>query len=79
MANHEPSLKRLQQRLRLSLAIYTDLTEAACVLMMTFKSIPLTAKNRATVLNQIQHENTAQAAYMKARSALIVALAVLPT
>jgi hypothetical protein len=44
-------------------------------MMMTFKFIPLTAKNRAMVLIQKQHENTAQAAYMKARNALMVALA----
>jgi len=46
MANSEPRLKRLQQRLRLALANYVDLTEATCEIMMAFKSIPLTAKDR---------------------------------
>ena len=76
MAKSEPSLKHLQQRLRLTLAIYTDLTDATCEMMMTFKSIPLTAKDRAMVLIQRQHELAAQAAYLKARHALMVALAI---
>jgi hypothetical protein len=76
MANAKPSLKRLHQRLRLTLGLYTDLTEATCEMMMTFKSIPWTAKNRAMVLVQRQHEITAQAAYLKARHALMVALAL---
>src|SRR5712671_4922681 len=50
--NGEPTLKRLQQRLRLALANYVDLTEATCEIMMAFKSIPLTAKDRAQVLIQ---------------------------
>jgi len=74
MANDEPSLKSLQQRLRLTFGIYTDLAEATCGMMMTFKSIPLTAKSRAKVLIQKQYEDTAQAAYLKARKALMVAL-----
>jgi hypothetical protein len=46
-------------------------------MMMTVKSVPLTAKNRKRVLIQKQYEDTAQAAYMKARNALMVALALL--
>jgi len=42
--------------------------------MMTFKSIPLTSKSRENVLIQKQYEDTAQAAYLKARKALMVAL-----
>ena len=74
MANDEPSLKSLQQRLRLTFGIYTDLAEATCGMMMTFKSIPLTSKSRENVLIQKQYEDTAQAAYLKARKALMVAL-----
>jgi hypothetical protein len=63
----KPSLKSLQQRLRLTFAIYADLADATCEMMMTFKSIPLTTKSRGMVLIQKQYEDTAQAAYMKAR------------
>ncbi len=76
MANHKPSLKRLQQRLRFTFAIYTDLAGATCEMMVAFEFIPLTAKNRAMFLIQHQHEITAQAAYVKARNALTVALAI---
>jgi hypothetical protein len=76
MTNGEPSLKRLQQRLRLTFGIYTDLAEATCGMMMTFKSIPLTAKSRVNVLIQRRYEDTAHVAYMKARKALMVALAI---
>jgi hypothetical protein len=76
MANSEPSLKRLQQRLRLALANYVDLTEATCEIMMRFKSIPLTAKGRMQVLVQHQHDKTAHTAFVKARNALMVALAI---
>jgi hypothetical protein len=76
MASSELSLKRLQQRLRLTLSLYTDLTEATCEIMMTVKSIPLTTKDRAKVHIQHQYEKTAQVAFMKARNALMVALAI---
>ena len=76
MTNGEPSLKRLQQRLRLALANYVDLTEATCEIMMACKSIPLTAEDRAQVLIQHRYDKTAQAAFMKARNALMVALAI---
>ena len=76
MVKSEPSLKRLQQRLRLALSLYTDLTEATYEIMMTFKSIPLTAKDRAQFLIQRRYDKTAQPAFIKARNALMVTLAV---
>jgi hypothetical protein len=45
-------------------------------MLMTFKSAPLTAKNRASLAIQRNHESEAQAAFIKARIALMAALGV---
>ena len=53
----------------LAFGVYSDLAQASYEMMMTFKSVPLTAENRAKVVIQRQYENTAQVAYVKARTA----------
>jgi hypothetical protein len=45
-------------------------------MLMTFKSIPLTSKSRENFLIQKQYEDSAQAAYARARNALMVAIAI---
>lgn len=72
----EQILKRLQQKCWRALCLYADLTETTCGMMLAVKSAPLGPADRARLARLRRQENAAQAAYMKARMDLMIALSV---
>jgi hypothetical protein len=73
---NESILKPLQRKCWLALSLYTDLAEATCALMIAAKNAPISEEDRAKLTRLRRDENAAQAAYMKARMELMVALSV---
>jgi len=78
MGDEENRLRHLQKKCSRALALYIDLSEAVCEIMIKSASAPLTPAERARLLELRTQEMDALKGYLDARLHLMTALSVEP-
>jgi hypothetical protein len=76
MRAQEDQLKLLQRTCARALALYIDLTEAACEILIQSHAAPLTASDRARLQKLRRQEVTVGRNYFRARVNLMTALSL---
>ena len=76
MSDEEIRLKHLQKKCARALALYLDLSEAVCEIMIKSGSAPITAADRAHLHELRQQEVEALKDYLNVRLNLMTALSI---